>query len=109
MDKKGEKKMSIILGFGAVEIRTREEIKKLLIETCKNIEDLNRISKEWNDKNKFFDTMPKEEAPERYTNFYVYDGKIKYHHINRRHPFSPDGWAMWEYEEPFLIMEGGIK
>lgn len=97
--------MSIILGFGAVETRTREEIKKLLIETCKTVEDADRISKNWNDKNKVFDTMPREKAPERYTNFYVYDGKIKYHHINRRHAFSPDGWALMEYEEPFLMLE----
>jgi hypothetical protein len=96
--------MEIILGFGAVETRTREEIKKLLIETCKTIDDAYKVSKGWNDKNKNFDAMSKEEAPERYTNFYVYEGKIKYHHINRRHAFSADGWAMLEYEEPFLML-----
>ena len=97
--------MNIVLGFGAVETRVREEIKKLLIETCKSIDDVDRVSKKWNDKNKIFDAMSKEEAPGRYTNFYVFDGKIKYHHINRHHAFSPDGWAMWEYEEPFLMLK----
>ena len=96
--------MGIVLGFGSVETRTREEIKKLLIETCKTIDDARRISKAWNDKNKAFDSMSKEESPERYTNFYIHDGEIKYHHINRRHAFSPDGWALMEYSEPFLML-----
>ena len=101
--------MGIILGFGSVEERTREEIKKLLTETCKSIEDANRVGKKWNDDNKVYDAMTKEESPERYTNFYVYDGKLKFHHINRRHALSPDGWALWEFEEPFLMLEQVIK
>lgn len=96
--------MSIVLGFGDIETRAREEIKKLLIETCKSIDEACRVSKKWNDKNKIFDAMSKEEAPERYTNFYVFNGIIKYHHISRRCPLSPDGWALFEYEEPFLML-----
>jgi hypothetical protein len=97
--------MAIVLGFGAVEERTRNEIKKLLIDKATTMHEAYLISKEWNENNKKFDVMKREDAPERYTNFYVYDGKIKYNHINRRHPFSPDGWALMEYEEPFLILK----
>lgn len=49
--------------------------------------------------------MDRNDVPERYSYFWyvvnkIYDGKyiieFSFHHINRRHPFSPDGWALLE-------------
>mgnify|MGYP006383564061 CR=1 FL=1 len=47
--------------------------------------------------------MTREDAPDRYSYFWaihhaIYEGKsiveFTMHHINRRHAFSPDGWAL---------------
>jgi hypothetical protein len=43
-----------------------------------------------------------ENPPERYSHYYpscLFNASdvcviIKFHHINRKHPFSPDGWAL---------------
>ena len=87
--------MSIVLGFGTTEEQERKKIKDYLSEHGE--------TDKWNNKADEYDKMPKEKAPERYTRFYVYDNKIKFHHINRRHAFSPDGWALLVVEEPFGV------
>lgn len=87
--------MGIILGFGSIEEQVRAEVKKALHE--EGVEALKR----WNDKADEYDKLPRESAPERYTRIYFYDNTIHFHHINRQHPFSPDGWALLKVDEPF--------
>ena len=92
----------IVLGFGKQEEIARKEILNLLNSCPSNKwEEYNKISKEWNAKNEVFDKMSRETAPERYTNFYIYEESIHFNHINRRHAFSPDGWALLQVTEPF--------
>lgn len=51
------------------------------------------------------------EYPDRYSRFWattIADAShivfiLKFHHINRRHAFSPDGWAMLESERVFYV------
>ena len=92
--------MTIVLGFGSTEEQERSRIKEHLATKGE--------TKEWNDRADKYDKMPKDEAPERYTRFYIYDESIKFHHINRRHPFSPDGWALMVIEEPFGVKENNL-
>jgi len=89
--------MTIVLGFGSTEAEERIKIKEYL--------SIHGETDEWNKKADIYDKMPQEEAPERYTKFYILDNKIKFYHINRRHPFSPDGWALMIIEEPFGVAE----
>jgi len=52
-----------------------------------------------------------EKFPDRYSSFYATVLKdashivfiLKFSHINRRHAFSPDGWAMLQSEQFFYI------
>jgi len=81
--------------------RNRQDIKNAVLSAAiagRNIDD---AVKPWNDKAKEYDAMPRESAPERYTKVWIYGGAFHFHHINRRHPFSPDGWALLQIEEPF--------
>ena len=95
--------MGIILGFGVQEQNARKEIIELVRAGIKNNANIHEMSKAWNARNEEYDKMPKETAPERYTNFYVYEGKIHFSHINRRHAFSPDGWALFQMEEDLPV------
>jgi hypothetical protein len=81
----------------------QDRIKKLIISTLLKGESIYEVSLKWNDENKKYDAMPKETAPQRYTNFYVHDDTITYHHINRQYAFSPDGWGMLIVEEPLNV------
>jgi hypothetical protein len=92
--------MSIILGFGSVETRVRAEIiEHIRIEMSKG-KDIQSISKEYNSVGDAYDKLSKEDAPEIYTKFFFYDDTLHFHHINRRHAFSPDGWALMCCDEP---------
>lgn len=93
--------MGIILGFGNIEEKVRQDIKNLLINALIEGKNINNILKEYNKKADEYDKLPKDKAPERYTRVWFYDKKLTFHHINRRHPFSPDGWALLEVEEKF--------
>ena len=88
--------MNIVLGFGRTEEEQRNIIKERIKET-----GLEATNKEFKDRAEIYDKQSKEEAPERYTYFYAYDNKIIFFHINRRHAFSPDGWALLRVEEDF--------
>lgn len=87
----------VILGFGACEELERARIREAIAR-----DGAEAAEREWSVRADEYGKLPREAAPERYTRFWCYDGKIHYHHINRRHPFSPDGWAMWRYVEPHL-------
>lgn len=93
---KGES-MNIILGFGSQEEKVRNDVKSALLNEGEV------ALKRWNDDADKFDKIPRKEAPERYTRIFYYDNKLVFHHINRQHPFSPDGWALMKVEEPFEI------
>ena len=98
----------VILGFGRTEI---EEAKRIINECLtgikgKSLEEAKQILDEIRDtylaKDQEFSKLSRSEAPERYSHFYYsmyspYEGKIivmfVFQHVNRRHPFSPDGWA----------------
>ena len=88
--------MSFVIGFGIVEEQEREKVRAMLCDG----HSADEIEAEYNPKADEYDKMPRETAPERYTRLYIYGGKIRYHHINRRHALSPDGWALCIIEEP---------
>lgn len=58
-----------------------------------------------------------EKFPDRYSSFWIYtlgDRNhiafiVTFHHINRRHAFSPDGWAMMRTERTFSVAHQDMK
>ncbi len=88
-----------VLGFGIIEEQERKKIKDRLLRAAIAGENLDDVEKEWREKSNKYDKMSREEAPERYTSFFLHSDRIVYHHINRRHAFSPDGWALLKVEE----------
>jgi hypothetical protein len=99
--------MSVIFGFGCKEEEQRHEIMVLLIASAMRGENLFDVNTKWNADKDQYDKLPKEKAPERYTQFYLTNEGLCFHHINRRYPFSPDGWAMLEVRIPFPSVSGG--
>lgn len=119
--------MSIILGFGKTEQQVEAELESRIFnhiafeyaeqkldyftdefkaEMCAWIDKQGIMSREQGDEYK-----ASKEPPERYTYFYprlIGDASylvaiVKFHHINRRHPYSPDGWALMMNTKLFLI------
>lgn len=98
----------MILGFGNVEIETAhkiiDECRAAIESNPKNAEQaIKSVKKKYDDEEKRLSAMNKQDAPERYTHFWftyhsIYEGKyiieFTFHHINRRHALSPDGWAL---------------
>ena len=98
----------MIIGFGTQETQTAKEIIEECIEAVKlNLKDpleaVRTITEKYHALGEEYKAMSKSEAPERYTYFYAYVHSIwegfvlmefKMHHINRRHAFSSDGWAL---------------
>lgn len=93
--------MNIIFGFGVTEEGVRAAVKNALISALLEKKDVATVLRQWNDKADEYDKMPRGTAPERYTRIYFYENAIHFHHINREHPFSPDGWALLQVDEPF--------
>jgi len=93
--------MSIIFGFGSTEEKVRTKVKEAILGMSTD-EEIDDFIKRWNEDADKFDKMPKDTAPERYTRLFFYDEKIHFHHINRRHPFSPDGCALLVIREPLI-------
>jgi len=108
----------MVIGFGSTEENVEKEVTELIrseikktvdlltpdyfdTETIKrvtkSVEFLAKRSREISDS---YETDPN--YPERYSSFYAYIvadcnyvvAILKFHHINRRHAFSPDGWAL---------------
>jgi len=96
--------MQIILGFGCQEERERARVIEAL-DGLTDEKDIHMALRPWNEKAKEYDKMPRETAPERYTSISFYDGKLHFSHINRQHPFSPDGWALLQIDEQFSTPE----
>jgi len=91
----------LALGFGCNETSEREKIKNIALSAAMRGEKIDDALKEWNVKANEYDKLPRDKVPERYTRVYVYGGAFHFSHINRRHPFSPDGWAMLQITEPY--------
>ena len=98
----------MILGFGSNEVEIAHKIMDeciAAVESCpKNPEQaIKSIKKKYDDDEKKYAGMDKQDAPERYTYFWFcyyspYDQKqiveFTFHHINRRHALSLDGWGL---------------
>jgi len=97
----------MILGFGCQEETTAINI----IEECIAVKakdknkfesEVKNIHKKYYNLQEEYSKLDRNKAPERYSYFWhsiyeIYRGYIitfKFSHINRQHPFSPDGWAM---------------
>jgi hypothetical protein len=99
--------MSIVLGFGCVEDREREKIKAALLEGARNGLSSEEVLRVWNDKADEYDEMPRGVAPQRYTRVYDFGDKLRFHHYNRDHAMSPDGWGLLVVGELRKMAEGG--
>lgn len=97
----------MLIGFGSTEMKTAMNI----IEECiskrdknkdKFEKELKKIKKKYDDLSEEYKNKNANDVPERYSYFWysvykiynIYFITFDFHHINRRHPFSPDGWAM---------------
>ena len=92
----------MMLGFGCIEDKARDDIKKLIVGAALKGEDLFKVSEKWNSE-RDYKNIPISDQPERYTKFWIYDDAIHYMHVNTRHPFSPDGVAAIIIDEPFEV------
>ncbi len=96
--------MSFVLGFGSTEIQVEDDVVNALIAARPTThEALHNVLRPWNTKAKENDALPRGEAPERYTSIYFYEDMLHFHHVNRNHPFSPDGWALLQTEKHFHL------
>lgn len=100
----------MILGFGSTE---REAASRVLSEIDdalqsglgeEGIKEIQRRHSEEADRNK---KLSSADAPERYSEFWASHDEVhselsythvRFLHYNRRHPFSPDGWAAMRSE-----------
>jgi len=101
--------MGFAFGFGSIEEGERQKVKDALWDGTLAGKDATAILKEWNDKAAENDAMPRDKAPERYTSVRYYDNTLHFSHINRQHPFSPDGWAMLSIEERFALPQQEVR
>ena len=115
----------MILGFGANEKEFEINLQNELTEFAysqhngdetfsdETIESLKKYAKELSDQSLADSEKYKssKEYPDRYSYFWPYivgdcnmiAVRIDFHHINRRHGLSPDGWAMFKNEVTFSI------
>ena len=96
----------VVLGFGSTE--TAEEAR--IIAACgaaiSEGRSVDSVLNELNRAANRYDDLPRGEAPQRYTRAYHFDDALHFHHINREHPFSPDGWALLQVEVPYPVKGG---
>ena len=96
----------MILGFGKVEADTARKILKECYDAInkdrdKPAKDIVAAVQEVHKKQgEEYGKKPASEVPERYSYFWASASgdffRFKFHHINRRHPMSRDGWALFE-------------
>lgn len=99
--------MNIILGFGTGEIEEATRIINECVDAFKagGEDGLERVQEKYQDLANQYKIGP---HPERYSLFWsvcyeLFSGSrwlitFSFHHINRNHPMSPDGWAMLSTE-----------
>lgn len=119
--------MNIILGFGDTEKRFEENLEKLMLDHVAkeySESDEDYFSDAFVKKISVWASNLAEESrkeadeyktaatyPDRYTSFWVStiaDAShiifvVSFHHINRRHAMSPDGWALMQTKPCFHI------
>jgi hypothetical protein len=98
----------MIFGFGTTESESARRIigecEMAIVAAPDNIDEaIAGVRRGYSKAGDRYKVMDRENAPERYTYFFynfvpIYKGRylveFTMHHINRRHPFSPDGWAL---------------
>jgi len=90
-----------MIGFGCIEAQERASVKQAILDALANGQPARSVLSRWNEAADRYNKMPRGEAPQRYTRVFWYENKLHFHHINREHAFSPDGWALMKVEEPF--------
>ena len=96
----------MIFGFGDTESKEAVKIIHECLDAIAATPDnpksaLVAVEKKYDDAGKRYEKM--DNPPQRYTYFFstfvpIYEGcyyiDFTMHHINRQHPFTPDGWAL---------------
>jgi len=96
--------MNIILGFGSTEREEQQKVKEALVAGWREGIPARDVLDRWNTQADRYDKMPRGQAPSRYTRIYFFEheGTLRFHHVNRDHAFSPDGWALLVVDEPWI-------
>ena len=110
--------MNLILGFGKTEDDTARKILKECYDAIgkdrgKPAKDVvaavQEVYKKQDDE---YGEKPASEVPERYSYFWASESgkyfRFDFHHINRRHPMSSDGWALLKSTWILDVTTGGI-
>ncbi len=102
----------MIIGFGTTEIETAKQIINECVEAVAALPDkdhpelaLQNVKDKYDKIDKVNSALSRPEAPERYSYFWFdlynktphyfgYTVKFTFHHINRQHALSDDGWAL---------------
>lgn len=110
--------MNVILGFGTTETNTAKKILKECYEAIEKdrgtsaIENIERVRSVYNKQYNEYGEKDASEVPERYCCFWAYKSeeyfRFNFHHINRRHPMSNDGWAMMKSTWILDVVTGKI-
>jgi len=103
----------MIIGFGKTELETATEIINECFDAIQGTEQkkegiaLMSIQSKYSTQEKEYSAMDRHDAPERYSYFWAnyheiyakkYIIEFSFHHINRQHVLSPDGWGMLQTE-----------
>ena len=109
--------MNMVIGFGQTEI---EEACRIIDECIPLIgirdiaDSVKEVELKYSILEKEYSKLDRGTAPERYSYFFahtweIYEGycivEFTFHHINRRHPASPDGWALWQTKWMVAVKE----
>ena len=96
--------MSVILGFGTSEIDTARKILKECYEAIEKdrgrpaSKAVSEVQAVYKKQDVEYGEKEASEVPERYSYFWAHESgeyfRFDFHHINRRHPLSSDGWAL---------------
>ncbi|KKM76731.1 hypothetical protein LCGC14_1377120 [marine sediment metagenome] len=86
--------MSIMIGFGSTEERVEEEV----LDRIRRGDSPKDIEKEYNETADINDKLDRSKAKDRYSRITIFDWgchhlEVSFHHVNRQHALSPDGWA----------------
>ena len=88
----------MIIGFG----RCEQGVATAIIQACR-VDGIEPVQSSYAAQASLNDEMPRQDAPERYTQFWAHEHtspcgdrirRFTMHHTNRRHALSPDGWAL---------------
>jgi len=112
----------MILGFGKTEVEREQQIaNEITAKFCEMYDKskctyftdalvkdfrkwLEKYTEKFHQQANIYKKLSTNEVPQRYSYFWTWitnDAtsayiRLKFHHINRQHALSPDGWGMWE-------------